>query len=342
MINLKSCSIITSYTMPATRIEISYKTIVFTIFFLLGLNFIWTIRELLFSLFIAFIIVSALKPPVAILEKKGLPRIFSSLLIYSIFLLVIANIFGLIVPSLITETTRLLKSLPDIGKNLSPYFFSYTNFDSLTQYIPNVTNKVFDIAQSIFSNALFIISTLFFGFYLLLEDNAFKKILLKFYDENEIKPVFNIIDKAEIRMNSWFWGEVALMTVIGVMTFIGLNIIGMNYTLALAVLAGLLEAVPNIGPIISLIPAMLIGFSHSYVLGFANIALYFLVQQLENHLIVPLVMRRVVGLNPIITLIALIVGGKLAGVMGVFLSVPTTLFLETILIEVLKMRKTHV
>lgn len=328
--------------MPTTRIEISYKTIIFTLFVLLGLKFIWTIQELLFSLFIAFIIVSALKPPVAALVKKGLPRILSSVLIYFLFLLVIVNIFGLIVPPLIVEITRLIKSIPDIAKNLSPYFFSYINFDSLSQYIPNVTNKVFDIAQSIFSNALFIISTLFFGFYLLLEDNAVKKIFLKFYDESEIKPLFNIIDKAETRMNAWFWGEVTLMTVIGVMTFIGLNIIGMNYALALAVLAGLLEAVPNIGPIISLVPAMLIGFSHSYILGFANIALYFLVQQLENHIIVPLVMRRVVGLNPIITLIALIVGGKLAGVMGVFLSVPTTLFLETILIEVLKMRKSNV
>jgi len=113
----------------------------------------------------------------------------------------------------------------------------------------------------------------------------------------------------------------------------------MKYAVALAVLAGLLEVVPNLGPIISTIPAALIGFSISYVLGLSNIALYFIVQQVENNLIVPLVVKKVVGLHPIITLMALMIGGKLAGVLGVLLAVPTTIFVETILIENQKLQR---
>lgn len=328
--------------MHPTKIEISSKTIVFTVFFLLALEFVWIIKELLFSLFIAFIIVSALKPAVTFLEKKRLPRLLASVIVYILFLFCIGNAFGLIIPPLIEEIAHLIRNLPIIIQNSPSYISSFINWESLSQYIPNITTKAFDIIKNIFSNALFIISTFFFGFYLLLEENAIKKFLLKFYEEKELKQTFLIIDKIEKRLSLWFWGEVILMLTIGVMTYIGLNLIGMKYSLALAVFAGLLEVVPNIGPITSAVPAIIIGLSQSYFLGFAAVALYFIIQQLENQLIVPLIMKKAVGLNPIATLMALIIGGKLAGVLGILLSVPIMLFLETGLIEVLKIRRVRI
>ena len=140
-----------------------------------------------------------------------------------------------------------------------------------------------------------------------------------------------VFDKAEKRLNAWFWGELTLMTVVGIFTFIGLNLIGIRYALPLAVLAGLLEVVPNMGPVISAVPAVLIGMTYSYFTGFSTLALYFIIQQLENTFIVPFIMKRAVGLTPIVTLIALIVGGKLGGVMGILLAIPLFLFLETVL-----------
>ena len=129
------------------------------------------------------------------------------------------------------------------------------------------------------------------------------------------------------------------MVVVGTLTFIGLNLIGIKHSLPLAVLAGLLEVVPNLGPITSMVPALLTATTQSYFLILPTVALYFIVQQLENHLIVPLVMRKAVGLHPIITLIALIVGGKVGGVLGVLLAVPTALFIETIIIGVLQKKE---
>lgn len=328
--------------MIPTKVEISSKTIIFAIFFMLTLQFLWIIKDLLFSLFIALIIVSALKPPVAFLEKYRIPRVIASFVIYILFLFFIGNIFSLIFPPLISELTHLLRNLPVIIQNSPPYISSLINVESLAQYIPNITNRALDIIKGVFSNTLFVISTLFFGFYLLLEKNAITKILLKFYEEKEVRSALIIIDKSEKRLNAWFWGEITLMITIGIMTFIGLNLIGMKYILALAVLAGLLEAIPNIGPVISMIPATIIGFSQSVFLGFANIALYFIIQQFENNLIVPIVMKKIVGLNPIITLMALIIGGKLAGVLGILLSVPIMLFLETVLVEVIKSKKATV
>src|SRR4030042_4710135 len=101
------------------------------------------------------------------------------------------------------------------------------------------------------------------------------------------------------------------MLAIWILTFIGLSLIGVRYALPLAIIAGLLEIVPILGPILSAIPAFIVASASSYFLGLATIALYFIVQQIENQIIVPLVMKKAVGLNPIVTLTALIIGGTL-------------------------------
>jgi len=315
------------------KIEISSKTIVFTVFFLLSLILLWQIRDLIFSLFIAFVISGALKTPVGFLEKRRVPRLIGSILVYFTFLFVIFNLFSLVIPPLLKEIGFLFKNSPYIIKTVLPQVSSYVDLSALTQNLPNLANDLVSLVRSLFSNAIFVISTLFFGFYLLLEKDFIERVLANFFDETEAKRINLIVERAQKRAGSWFWGEVILMTAVGVMTYIGLTIIGMRYSVALAVLAGLLEVVPNLGPIIATIPAALIGFSSSYILGLSNIALYFIVQQLENNLMVPFIMKKVVGLHPIITLMALMIGGKLAGVLGVLLAVPTTIFIETILIE---------
>ncbi len=325
--------------MSTSRIEISWRTIVFTILFILFLQFLLLVKDLIFSLFIAFIIVSALRPAVNYLVKKRFPRSLSIIVIYLIFLAIIISILILIIPPLLIESTNLFKSLPAIIQMTLPKLPPYVSLNSLTQYLPNVTTQLVDVLQKIFSNTVFLLTTLVFSFYLLMEENVVARISQKILDDKETRWVVLIFDRAEKRMNSWFWGQAALMLTIGIMSFIGLTAINIRYTLALAVLAGLLEVVPNIGPILSWVPAFLIGISQSYVLGLSTIALYIVIQLLENHIIVPLVMRKAVGLSPLITLMALIIGGTLAGVMGVLLSVPTTLFVGTILIEILRERK---
>jgi predicted PurR-regulated permease PerM len=320
------------------KIEISAKTIIFTVFFLLFLNLLWILRDLLFSLFIGFIIMSTLKPFVNYLEKKNFPRFLAVVIIYLMFLGIFLEILNLIFPPLIEQSIALIKNLPLIIKSLSWQNFGLIDLNSFFQFIPNVTGQFFDLAKGLFSNAIFIITTLFFGFYFLLENALIQKTIIDLFSVEKGKEILNIISKIEKRMSNWFWSEITLMTIVGTMTFIGLNLIGLKYALPLAVLAGLLEAVPNIGPIIATIPMALIGFSQDPVAGFSAIALAFIVQQLENNLIIPLFMKKVVGVNPIITLIALIIGGRLAGVAGVFLAIPITLFGETLIKEIIKIR----
>ncbi len=321
------------------KVEISLKTIVTTVCFLLLLYFIWIIKDLIFSLFIAFILMSALRPPVAWLEQRSVPRTLSALLVYLLFILFFIFLISLIIPPIVTETSNLLANFPMIVKSIGPRLFSSFRIDTVTQYIPTFTGNFFDILGGLASNTFFVISTLFFGFYFILQENILKNLLSRFFEESQTAKVRDIITKVENRMSAWFWGEFTLMTVVGFMTFVGLNIIGMKYALALAVLAGLLEVVPNVGLIISAIPAVVIGFAVSPFMGGTALALYIIVQQLENNLIVPIIMKNAVGLNPIVTLISLVIGGRIAGTIGILLAIPAYLFIEVVMMEYLIKKK---
>jgi len=113
-----------------------------------------------------------------------------------------------------------------------------------------------------------------------------------------------------------------LMFAIFILTFLGLTVLGVPYALSLAIIAGLLEIIPYIGPMLSAIPAIIIAFTVSPLTGFLVLVLYVLIQQFENHIIVPQVMRRAVGLHPVAVILALLIGFKLGGVLGAILAVP--------------------
>lgn len=321
------------------KVEVSAKTIIFTAVFILFLLLIWAVKDLILSLFIAFIIMSAVKPLVNYFERKHLPRRLVVAIVYVLLFVLFGFTASWVIPPLAVETALLGRQLPHMLAELNPAMLEYFNIGSLSQYAPNLTNQVINIIRSVFSNVMFAATTLVFSVYFTLEEGFMRKILVQFFEEKDVVKISTIFEKTERRLGSWLLGELLLMFIVGLLTYIGLTLIGVKYALPLSIIAGLLEIVPNIGPIISTVPALIVGIAQSYFLGFATIALYFIVQQLENHIIVPLVMRRVIGLNPIVTLIAFIVGGQLFGVLGVLLSIPFTLFMETVLLELLKTKQ---
>ncbi|MGB9707171.1 MAG: AI-2E family transporter [Microgenomates group bacterium] len=318
------------------KIEISSRTIIFTVLFLILLKLLWMARDVLFSLFIAFIVMSAVKPAVTKLKKIGIPNFFAVLIVFLSFLSLI--IYGLywFLPPFISEVIVFIKILPQNLEKLLPNINDFINFSYVTRYLPDITNQFFNLIKNVFSNAVFLISTIFFSFYFTLEEDFIKKFLVVFFEEKKAQQAVVIFEKIEKRLQSWFWGELILMMIVGVLTYIGLNLIGIKHALFLAVIAGLLEVVPNIGPVLSTIPALIVALGQSYFLGLSVLALYFIVQQLENNLIVPVVMKNAVGLNPIITLVALLIGGRVGGALGVLLAIPLTLFIETLILEIIK------
>ncbi len=321
------------------KVEITPKTIIFTVFFLLSLQILWTVKELIFGLFFAFIFMSALKPVVLFFEKARVPRAIAVILSIISAVSILVFLISFAFPPLISEAFIFFKNLPHLIKGVMPTVSQFINFESLNKFLPEITQNTVGIISGVFSNYFFVISVLFFSFYFLLDDMFFKNVFKRFLEEKEAERIYHILEKTEERMSAWMWGELKLMTIIGVLSYIGLSFLGVKYAFSLAVIAGLLEIVPVIGPVTSVIPAFIVAASTSWFLGLSVLPLYFIIQQLENNLIVPLVMQTSVGIHPIMTLIALTIGGKLGGVLGVLLAVPIALFVETTIVEYSKKKK---
>lgn len=315
-------------------IEIAPKTILYTALIVIGLYLVWITRDLFFSLFLAFIISSGLQKPIIFLQKKNFSRKLAAITVFILFIVSIIGLVLAIVPPIVSETAGFVNNFPSIATGLNARFHSnIIRLDALGQYVPEITSRSFQLVSNIFTNIFFVISTLFFSFYFLIDQTFIietAKKVLPTIPENEIA---NFVQKAEKRVGGWLGSEIMLMITVGVLVFVGLQILGISYALPLAVLAGLLEVIPNIGPMLSLVPGVIIGFSLSNEMGFIVLILYVVVQFLENNLIVPFIMRHTIGLNPIVTLIALVLGDRLAGVMGMILAVPTVLFLSVVLTE---------
>ena len=137
-------------------------------------------------------------------------------------------------------------------------------------------------------------------------------------------------------MGSWVRGELTLMLAVGIFTYIGLSILGVEIALPLAILAGILEIVPNIGPIISAVPAVLVALTIHPLTALATASLYFLVQLAENNFLVPKIMQKAVGVNPLISILGLMIGFRLAGPAGAILALPSIIVIHTIGLEYFK------
>ncbi len=312
-----------------SKIEISHRTIIFTVIFLLALWVLFQIRDILFLVFIAFILMTALRPLVDWLEWAKLPRVIAILFIYTI----VFGFFGISVagtiPSLVIQSTKFVAELPNFLEKVLPYW----NIDarSMSQQIAPISENIVKLTVGIFSNLLTTLTVLVFTFYFLLERKKLESLLTATMGEDAGDRVIDSLKNVESRLGAWVNGQLLLMALIGVSVYTGLTLLHVEFALPLAIIAGVLEIVPMIGPIASAVPAVLVAITISPFLALSVVALYFIIQQVENNIFVPLILRKSVGLSPIVTIFALMVGGRLAGIVGAILAVPIVLVLQVIL-----------
>jgi predicted PurR-regulated permease PerM len=322
--------------MMNTRFEISIKTILFTLAILAGAWLVIEIRDILFLLFIAFLLMTAIQPLVALLERVRIPRILGILLVYAVvFGFFGASLVGAI-PALVVQSTKLSQEFPGFVARILPYW----NIDvsTISQQIAPIGESVVKFTLGIFSNIVTVVTVLAFTFYFLMERQNAHDILKSIIGEAAARQSMVVLRAIEQRLGAWVRGELLLMTSIGALSFIGLSILHVDFALPLAILAGLLEVIPMVGPIASAIPAVLVALSVSPLLALSVAALYIVIQQFENNVLVPVIMKKSVGFAPIMTILALMIGGRLAGIMGAVLAIPIALVIQEIITSVLYKR----
>lgn len=320
----------------SSKIDISHKTIIFITLFILGIWLIYLIKDLLIILFIGLILMSAITPMVNLFMKLKLTKSLSITLCYCIIIAVISGLFAIVLPPLFEESSKLVSTLPPL---LDQLFNTLAIDKSVFQsQLSSLSRNAFTFTLAVFDNLLTVVFLLVLTFYLLLERESLERRLAHLFLGREEK-VRKLTVQIEDKLGSWLRGQLLLSFIIGLLSFIGLSILGLPYALPLAVIAGVLEVIPVIGPIISAIPPILIALTVSPILSLGVAAMYFVIQQLENHLLVPQVMKRAVGLNPLVVILAIAIGSRLLGFTGALLAVPIAVVIQIIVTEIIEEQK---
>lgn len=312
---------------------------------------LWAARSALPVFGIAIALAFLLDPPVTALNRRGVPRVAGILVVYVAVVVAVIGLGWLLFPPLIEQLRRFLEQLPELAAQFIAWEEAIVEWlaelplpppirEALDTIIESGQQAVIGLLEAIVGPLLSIIARTA-GFIVgLVVIPVWLLYVLK--DRERLPAAFLALLPASWRIDTghvlglttdligrWIRGQLLLGAVIFGATLVGLLLLAVigfrefaDFAILLALVAGILELVPIIGPIIAAVPAILIGASISPAAALAAIALYTVIQQLENHLIVPKVMGDAVDLHPAVVILSLIIGGSLFGLWGAILAAP--------------------
>jgi predicted PurR-regulated permease PerM len=316
---------------------------------------LWTlieIKNILLVLYVSGLLAIGFSPVIHRFERdfrqlsgRTLPRWVAILLLYLLLAFAIVLVFAIVMPPFVRQVRALWEELPryfDLLQNAlqRPGVISerWTSADMIAQ-LPNPGAALAQVAGAVKGVAGvvgMIVTVLILPAYLLLESDSLADNFIKLFPRDRRAQVARIMGNVTQKVGAWLGGQLVLSAIIGTSAGIGLWALGVPYFYVFAVLSAIGEMVPVIGPIVSSIPAVLVGFSVSIHTG-AFVAIYFIVQQfLENHFIVPRVMQQQVGVSAVTVIVALLVGTELLGFAGALLAVPTAAIVQVLVKEYLE------
>ncbi|GDX61958.1 AI-2E family transporter [Candidatus Levyibacteriota bacterium] len=300
--------------------------IINAIIFVFLLWFIYTIQELLISIFIAYIIASALNSFIDFLEINGIPRWLGVLLSFISITAGIAIIIIPLIPFLLSQMQSLLTVLPQYIEQLIKITNSNIDTNQVKGFIFDQINtwsqNIFGVTKAVFGGFFNLLLILFISFNLLIDRNKIGKYAITLFPENLKDKIIKSFILGERQLGAWLRGQITLCIFMGLITWIALSMLHFEFALPLALLVSLFEAIPTIGPIISSIPAIIIAMTISPQMTAIIIIIYVGMNMLENNILVPKIMEKAVGIHPVIIVLSIAIGAKLLGILGALLAVP--------------------
>lgn len=316
---------------------------------------LYFLRDIFLALLVAVVLASAVDPAATWLSRFGLPRVVGVLIIYVTIFVLMFSILFFFVPPLFQDFSTLAYSLPkqinsfvsknsawnsivSFSDNLAPEF-SIQEIVSRGLFDSAIPGNVYDLFKTLFNGIFSFVLIVVVSFYLAVQKDGVENFLKVITPAKKEAEVLSLWQRTEIKIGRWIQGQLLLSLLIGPMVYVGLKLFGIKYALLLAILAGLFELIPYFGPVLSAVPAVSLGFADNFTLGLMIIAFYVIIQQFENHLLYPLVMKKIIGINPIIVIMAFLVGYQLAGFLGMILAVPAAALLMEYIHDLDKRKK---
>lgn len=311
------------------------------------------LRDIVLVVILAIVIASAIEPGTQWFLRRRVPRLLSVLFIYSVAVIILVGMFYFLFLPLLNQSATFLSTLPGylgqlqvwnplqnnelLSSNSAIEGFS-KNFslaqivDQIDTTVSSLSNGFFSTASTIFGGILSFLLVIVLSFYLSVEAEGVTNFLRIVTPAKNEKYILSLWKRSQHKIGLWMQGQIVLAIIVAMLVFLGLTLMRVDNALLLAVLAGVFEIIPLFGPILAAIPAVTLALiTNGMTSALLVVGLYIIIQQFENQLIYPLVVRKIVGVPPLVSILALIIGGKLAGFVGLIISVP----LATMLIEFL-------
>lgn len=315
-----------------------FKTILILLFF----YFLYVIRDVVLVLLTSIVLASAIEPGTRWFMKRKIPRTPSVIIVYLLIVAILVSIFYIFLPPLIDDIQDMSRTIPayfqsselagkfegipafeSIYNSISQNFSGSDIITKVGQTLTGATAGVLSVASSVFGGLVSLLLIIVISFYLAVQDDGVASFLQIVSPQKNEKYVIDLWRRSQKKIGLWMQGQLLLGLIIGILTYLGLSILGVSNAMFLAVIAAVFELIPIFGSIFAAIPGIAFALIDGGVsLGLFALGLYLIIQQFESQLIHPLVVKKIVGIPALVAIIAIVIGAKVAGFLGILLSVP--------------------
>jgi predicted PurR-regulated permease PerM len=304
-------------------------------------------RAVIFLVFIAVVIGTTMRPAVEWFYRRGLSRAAGIIIIYALIAAILIGILALVVPLVVNQATQLSQNLPEyqtalrkalidsnnlllrnIGVRIPAQFHFLRNRNPTSKEVFDQVGQTIYYAKQAVKGLLSILAVFLLAYYWTQESNFVIRDLLRLIPRPRRKSIRDFIRLVEVKISGYIRGQAILSSAVGLAAFIAYALIGLPYTLVLAIIAGILEMVPTVGPALGAIPALLVALTIDPERALWVIVATVMIQTLESIFLVPRIMNDSMGVNPIITLLSLITFSSVFGFLGALLAMPLAAIIQ--------------
>jgi len=341
--------------MPTLERKISIDTwsLLKVIFILLFLAFLYLIRDILALVFAALFLAALMHPAADYLSRKRIPKGVTVIALYLLLLVLAALSASLLIPLLIEQSSTLLNTVRQSWQALSggmhwlqDLSMRYGLGDNLQAGLQSLQLQLAGLAGGLVGTVtdfifgvVGLIVVLVMAYYMVVQEKDARRALHNFVPDEYHEVVSAVLKRVEEKIGRWLLGQISLCLIIGVMYYIGLLLLGSKGALVFAVWGGFTEFIPYLGPFLGAIPPVLLAFTESPLKALLTLGVMILIQQSEGHIIVPKIMQKALGLNPLVSIVALLMGAKLFGLVGALMAIPVATAVSTVLSELYRQRR---
>jgi len=314
--------------------------------------FVIQVRSTLVLLLIGILFASAIEPIVSRLRRRGLGRAQSILAVYFALLVLLALLIVAVAPPLVTQGTKLVNDVPTLLEDLRAEALRSDNefiresgskgidealdaYQRIRESPPIQQDQALSFATTIGGSIFSVVTVLIVAFYWMTEKAIVKRLILGLFPMDRRDRAHGMWDQIEFRIGGWTRGQLFLCLVIGVLSAIAYWLIGLEFWLALGLFAGITEIIPFVGPVLGGGAAFAVAITDSWQKAIIVLIFAIALQQLEGAFLVPRVMKNAVGMTPLTVILAVLIGGSLAGALGAILAIPVGAAAQVLIGELL-------